>query len=143
MPNILVDTGVWIALCDPRDLTVSKNEIEKIYEKVSAHTIVLLWPVAYETLRTRFVKNKIALERFEKELKSPRIVKVDDARFREAAFSLSIDSSLRKNRPLSMVDCLMRILMDDQNTKIDFLATFNQKDFVDICRKRQIEIVSA
>jgi predicted nucleic acid-binding protein len=142
MASILVDTGVWYALCDQGDRTVTRGKIEEIYDRVKVHSIVVPWPIGYEVLRTRFVKNRLALERFERELKSPRIVPLDDSPYRESALALSIELSLRQDRPLSMVDCAIRIIIDDVRTKIGFLATFNVSDFADICRKRKIELWS-
>ena len=142
MASILVDTGVWIALCDFRDRMVDEDTINDIYARIKVHSIVVPWPVAYETLRTRFVRNRLALQRFEHEMKSPRVVLVDDAPYRDQAISLSIDSSLRRRRPLSMVDCLIRLLLDDLATKIRYLVTFNPGDFADICAGRRIELWS-
>ena len=140
MASILVDTGVWYALCDSRDRTVSQEVIDDLYARVKAHSIIMPWPIAYETLRTRFVHNRLALERFEREMRSQRINQVDDAPYRQDALALSIESSLRRRRPLSMVDCVLRLLIDDGSTKIRYVVTFNQPDFVDVCRRRQIEL---
>ena len=140
MASILVDTGVWYALCDSRDRTVSQEVIDDLYARVKAHSIIMPWPIAYETLRTRFVHNRLALERFEREMRSQRINQVDDAPYRQDALALSIESSLRRDRPLSMVDCVLRLLIDDVSTKIRYVVTFNQRDFVDVCRRRQIEL---
>jgi predicted nucleic acid-binding protein len=142
MASILVDTGVWYAFCDPRDRTLRPEAIDDIYARVKVHSIVVPWPIAYETLRTRFVRNRLALERFEREIKSPRIVLLDDEPYREDALTISIESSLRRGRPLSMVDCVIRLLLDDVKTRIRYLVTFNQRDFVDICAARRIELWS-
>jgi len=40
-----------------------------------------------------------------------------------------------------MVDCLLRLILDDTNVKIDYLATFNKGDFIDICRKKRVAII--
>lgn len=74
MASILVDAGVWYALCDRRDRTVSQEVIDSIYERIKIHSIVLPWPILYETLRTRFVRSRLAMERFEQEIKSRRVV---------------------------------------------------------------------
>jgi predicted nucleic acid-binding protein len=142
MASVLVDTGVWIALCDPRDRAVSEEAIDDIYARIKVHSILIPWPVAYETIRTRFARNRLALERFEREIKSPRVELVDDAPYRDEAFELSIESSLRRGRPLSMVDCLMRLLLEDVATNISYLVTFNPGDFSDVCRARRIELWS-
>jgi predicted nucleic acid-binding protein len=137
---VLVDTGVWYALFDPRDGVASKTDLRLLESRIEALSVVIPWPIAYETLRTRFVRNRLALTRFEQTLKSPRIKLVDDAPYRDDAISLSFDSSLRGHRPLSMVDCLIRILLDDANIKIRYLATFNAGDFADVCERRRIEL---
>jgi hypothetical protein len=54
---------------------------------------------------------------------------------------MALESSLRQNRPLSMVDCLLRLLLEDVNTRISYLATLNERDFADVCRKKGIEII--
>jgi predicted nucleic acid-binding protein len=142
MASILVDTGVWLAICDPRDRAVAQEIVDDIYERIKVHSIVVPWPIAYETLRTRFVRNRLAMERFEQEIRSPRVILLDDTPYREEALALSIDSSLRRDRPLSMVDCAMRLLIDDVRTRIRYLVTFNQRDFADICTRRRIELWS-
>lgn len=139
MEYILVDTGLWIAAFDERDANFEAAQ-EKL-ELIEPFQLVIPWPVMFETLRTRFVRRRLALERFEARLKGPRVSFVDDGPFREAALDLSLESSLRRSRPLSMVDCLIRLLLDDTNTRIDYLATFNHPDFADVCRRRSVEIV--
>jgi hypothetical protein len=95
----------------------------------------------YETLRTRFVRNASALRRFERVLKRQRITYLEDAVYRQAAFDLSLESSLVGHRPLSMVDCAIRLILEDVKIHIDYLITFNSADFADVCRKRRIELV--
>lgn len=139
MKSVLADTGVWYAMFDARDQ--HHPEIDERSEILERLRVVVPWPTIYETLRTKFVRNRIALSRFEKFLKGPRIVYVDDRRFREQAFELALYSSLRRGRPLSMVDCLIRLLLDDVGTRVDYLATFNSADFVDVCVKNRVEII--
>ena len=142
MSNIVLDTGVWYTLCDSRDKTVPRRTIEDIYEGLRFHSVILPWPVAYEVLRTRFVKNRLALARFEQEIKSPRSILLDDTPYRDRAIELAFESSLRRNRPLSMVDCLIRLLLEDPNVRVRKLVTFNERDFVDVCRTNRIELSS-
>ena len=120
MSSILVDTGVWHAIFDPRDRPDDRVAIEKLVSRIDAMSVIVPWPVVYETLRTKFVRNRLALGHFERRLKSPKVVLVDDAPYRDDAFSLSLDSSLRGHRPLSLVDCVVRLILDDVNTKIRY-----------------------
>jgi hypothetical protein len=69
------------------------------------------------------------------------VLPLDDSSFREAAFEMALESSLRQRRPLSMVDCLIRLLLEDGTTQISYLVTFNERDFADVCRRRGVEII--
>lgn len=80
------------------------------------------------------------MEIFERKIKSPSVSLIDDSPYREAALDLAFSSS-RLGRPLSLVDCLMRLFMDDINVKVDRFATYNQADFFDVCAQRSIEII--
>src|SRR6266436_6047392 len=131
MDAVIVASGVWYAMFDTHD-----GNYDRVADKADLLpmlTIVIPWPSAYETLRTKFVKKTIALQRFEDFLRAPNIAFVDDASFRDAALTLCMESSLRRKRPLSMVDCLIRLMIDDLNTDIRYLATFNKRDFIDVC----------
>jgi len=141
MKKLLVDTGIWYAMFDKRDPYYQK--VEHKVNQFDKFQLMVLWPTMYETLCTRFVQNKRSLELFEKYLKKPNIHYLDDIPYRDNAFRLSFDSSLNSNkpRPLSMVDCLIRLVIDDENTKIHGLATFNERDFYDICVKNKVELI--
>lgn len=138
MHYALADTGVWYAMFDPRDQywgqTQEKEEILGLF------TMVVPWPTMYETLRTRMVSNRKALQLFEEYLSRPRLIYIDDSPYREEALNLTFSSSLRASRPLSMVDCLIRLILDDANVAVNYFATFNNRDFFDVCSKRRIEM---
>jgi predicted nucleic acid-binding protein len=139
MQNVLADTGVWYALFDRRDAYFEDAKEKADY--LDLHQVVVPWPVLYETLGTRFVKNSLAVGAFERYLKKPHISFLDDGAYREQALRVSLDSSLRHSRPLSLVDCAIRLILEDVDVKIDYLATFNKADFADVCRKRRIEMI--
>ncbi len=139
MEYALADTGMWYGIFDSRDQRY--NEAQSKVEFFDLFTIVIPWPTVYETLRTRFVRNRSGLQLFEIFLKTHRIEYIDDDIYKNKALDLSIESSLRKGRPLSMVDCLLRLIIDDPNVKIDYLLTFNRSDFIDACRKNRVEIL--
>lgn len=139
MRYALVDTGLWYAMFDPRGQY--HNEAKTKVEILNASRIVLPWPTLYETLRTKFVRNAVSLDQFERFLKRPHVNYLDDSAFRNAAVDLSFESSLRRQRPLSMVDCLIRLLLEHANTRIDYLATLNRRDFEDVCPAKSVEII--
>lgn len=137
--HALVDTCVWYGAFDPHD-SYHKEATAKL-EILVSHELVLPWPTMYEALCTRFVRKRACLANFERFLKSPRIKYLDDHQYREDAFELSMQKSLREFRPISMVDCMLRLALEDKNNKLDVLATFNESDFIDVCRSRRIEIL--
>jgi predicted nucleic acid-binding protein len=139
MEFTIVDTGVWFAIFDKGDERYEEGqEKAKLLDMLQ---LVIPWPTMYEALRTKLVKKKDALRKFETFLKSTSIIYLDDKFYREEAFQLSFESTLRKKRPLSMVDCLIRLLIEDVNVNVQFLATFNRRDFIDVCDRRGIEII--
>src|SRR5947209_6988308 len=127
MDSVLVDTGVWYAIFDARDERSAEGARKA--ELIEMLQVVVPWPTMYETLRTRFVKNKPALGRFERFLKGRQVVYLDDAGYRDEAFELSFEWSLRRKRPISMVDWIIRLVIDDVNVRLAYLATFNANDF--------------
>ena len=139
MEYTLVDTGIWIAMFDPRDQ--HRERIGEIAEYLDSCHLILPWPTLYETLRTRLVRNRCALQSFEVYLKRPRISFLDDEPYREKAIELCFSARLQTYHPLSMVDCLIRLILEDINVKVNYLATFNNEDFMDICQKRQVGII--
>jgi predicted nucleic acid-binding protein len=138
--RILVDTGFWLALCDERDTTVSPEYLAELAEAMNVHTVVLPWPVMYETIRTEFVQNKSAMERFHKEVESPRIEIVHDATFRDDAYRLCVSWALERHRPISLTDWILRLILEDPNFRIDSIVTFNAEDFHDVCRREGIQL---
>ena len=118
-----------------------QNQLKEKAELLELFQVILPWPTLYETLRTKMVRNKFALQRFEEYLKRPDLNYLDDTPYRDKAIELAFSSSLNRNRPLSMIYCLIRLILDDDKVKINCLATLNFRDFSDICRRRQIEII--
>ena len=137
MKNALADTGLWYAMFDEKDAYYNKE----ISRQLENFKIITPYPTLYETLRTRFVRKKLALKQFEEFLQSDNIEYFDDNLYRDDARKVSFDWSLKFHRPISMIDCLLRLIIEDRNNRIDCLLTVNLKDFIDVCQKRQIEIL--
>ena len=47
----------------------------------------------------------------------------------------------RRGRPLSLVDAVLRSVIDDTNVALAALLTFNLADFVDVCRQNSVEVL--
>lgn len=141
MPSVLVDTGVWYSFFDSRDRYDDRETVDALADLIEPMTVIVPWPVTYETIRTRLARNRLALQGFERQLKSPRTVFIDDSSYREEALSQCFELSLRQGRPISLLDCLLRSLIADPDTKIDYLATYNDADFSDICASRRVHLL--
>jgi predicted nucleic acid-binding protein len=139
MNNILIDTCFWYALYDARDPDHHKaNELVNLLE---LGNLILPYPTLYETINTRFSRNKNWIEEFEKVLRNDNVKFIEDIEYKENALSLTIDSTLNRNRPLSLVDMIIRLMLSDVNLKIDYLISFNTGDFIDLCVKHNIELI--
>ncbi len=136
--NILIDAGLLICLCDHRDQYHKKSI--KILEKIRLFNLYLPWPVSYEALRTRGVENTRYVRNLKKYDRDLDFEFIDDAPYRESAFRQAIRSSLM-GRPISMVDIILRFIMDKEHIKVDYLATFNIGDFQAVCKRRNIPII--
>ena len=137
---VLIDTGYWFGLLTPNDPYT--YQAQTISELISEYILVIPFPTMYETLNTNFVKNKKALSVLEDIMKSDKIEFVYDEQYREKALSAVYATHKAPLRHLSLVDCIIREMIEDINLKIDFLVTFNEGDFSDICTKRNITIIS-
>ncbi len=139
MERALIDTGFWYALFNPRDDNHASAQYAS--EMLEHCVIVIPWPTLYETVRTRLVRNAMMLQLFENYLKDLRVEFLPDDDYRDSALELSFRSSLHRRRPLSMVDCLLRLLIEDSNVNVDYLVTFNHQDFSDVCTRHRVEIL--
>jgi len=137
--NLMIDSGFWYALYDSRD-QYHEKAIDFI-EYLEFHNLLIPWPSLYETLNTRFVRNPEWLRAFERYLHRPDTVRLPDEAYREEALH-SVLRIVRGWRSISLVDMVIRSIIEDPNIKIDAMITFNQDDFIDICSTRNIEIIS-
>lgn len=137
--TVLTETSYWIALYDPQQAAhQSVAGTEKLVELL---TLVMPWPILYETLRTRFVRRRDWIARLDQRLKRPNVSFIDDRDYCEKAYSLSVEYSTRLRRPISMVDMLCRLLIADPNVRIDYLLTTNAADFHDVCTRHPVEML--
>ena len=132
--KLLADTGFWIALLDEKD-----QHYQSAGERapwIDVATLVMPWPVLYETLRTRLVRMSVCFTN-----KYIHVQFIDDGKYRDEAYSRAIDFSVRLRRPISLVDMVCRLLIADPAVRIDYLLTTNPRDFTDVCSERQVELL--
>jgi hypothetical protein len=136
---VLTDAGFWIGLLDQSDQF--NENASSILALIEDHHIVFPWPCVYETLRTKYCKRKDFMIILEKIIKAPNITLFDDSQYRKAALDRTfINIKLNKSFQ-SLVDNVIREILSDINVKIDYLVTFNERDFSDVCSKRNIPIL--
>lgn len=137
---VLVDTCYWFGLLSESDQ--HHESALEISELIEDYIIVVPYPTMYEILNTKFVKKKEQLIEFEQIMKSDRVQFIYDEDYRDKAIQMTY-SIYRKNIPqVALVDSVIREIIRDINLNIDYLITFNIKDFKDVCDIRGIQIYS-
>ena len=139
--KILIDTGFWFALYFPKD-QYHEQSLE-LFDLISINASILIpWPTLYETLNTRFVKQKDVMRKFEKVLYNSETLLIDDKYLKDNALEAIFSDRFIFTRPkVSLVDAYIREIIADESFKIDYLFTFNPDDFRDICAYRKIIIL--
>jgi hypothetical protein len=136
---VVVDTGYWFALLDPRDGLYKQAQPKA--SCIESMTIVFPWPVLYETLNTRSVKNPPGIGRFERIIKRRNVCRIDDTRYRDTALEETLGEALAGRRSISLCDMVIRLMLQDTNLKIHALLTFNPRDFIDVRRGAGVQIL--
>ncbi|MBR6064142.1 MAG: hypothetical protein IKP54_08325 [Bacteroidales bacterium] len=143
MKNVLVDSCFWFAYLSTRceELTPKAKEIYEYIEKMQCN-IIIPYPSLYETVNTKLLKdkNKNTANWFLMKLTAdPKFKKVFDDKYRENALAAT---SANHKRKISLVDNIIRLMMEDKTLHIDALITFNSSDFEDVCRNVGIELIN-
>ncbi len=138
MNNVIVDTCFWYALYDASDSY--HMQALSIHQKLTDARLIIPYPTLYEVINTRFSKSQ-NLGAFQNKISSPSCCLVTDDKYKENALDATFFFSLQKNRPISLVDMIIRKMMEDVDLQIKGLLTFNIGDFEDVCRKMRIEII--
>ena len=132
--NVLIDTGFWFALFEKGDQ--HHEEATAISDLLENHNSLIPWPSLYETLNTRFIKRPEWVDTFRSFIENPKTILVSDTSYKEIA----LQKVLIQNQKTSLVDIVISEMLMDRDLKIDYLITFNKKDFSAICAVRRIEI---
>jgi predicted nucleic acid-binding protein len=134
---VLTDTSFWYALYEPRD-QYHTQALAKA-DLLDSATLLLPWPVLYETFNHRCAKNTAEAERFQLLLRKPNVLLLPDNPYRQDALDLAF-RNLRR-RSMALVDIIIRLILDDVDVRKNALLTFNPRDFSDVCRNRRVEII--
>ncbi|KAA6327818.1 hypothetical protein EZS27_023222 [termite gut metagenome] len=142
MSNLLIDTCFWYAYYESKEREQHDFAVTFIERHLPKDKIIVPHPILYEVINTKFSKHKDWMDPFNKLLTNRNNVKIiSDDKYKEEAFNLTFDFSIRKKRPISFVDMIIRSMLTDVDLKINALVTFNEKDFSDICYRRKIELI--
>ena len=135
---LLPDSGFFFALYDPRD-THHVSAYGK-REWLELLPIVLPWPVLYEAVNTRFARRREVLARFDAIVMHPNTELLDDSPYRSDSYRTVLEMG-RRGRPLSLVDAVLRAVIEDTNVAITAILAFNRADFMDICQQNSVEVL--
>lgn len=136
---ILTDTCFWLGLVDPKDQHHDKSKV--ISELINDFKILFPWPCLYETVSTHLARSRERTLYFESILKKPEIELFDDTKYKNSALNDVFEFSRYHGHTYSLADGVVREILKDIDVKVNYLVTFNAKDFHDVCAKRQIEIL--
>jgi predicted nucleic acid-binding protein len=135
----LVDTCFWYALFKEND-RYHQNARDNVDVLFNLYYIVP-WPTLYETLNTTITKYPEKVLGFEKFLKRPNAILLDDSKYKAIALEAIFTVSNTGKYSCSLVDNILRMIIEDIDVRVDCIFTFNQRDFIDICRKRKVELL--
>ena len=136
---VLTDTGFWIGLIDPNDQFHEASSV--IEDLIEGDKILFPWPCLYETISTRLIRKRAQLQYLEKAISKPDIVFFQDEEYREEALKHLFQFYRNRGLTYSLADCVIREILKDVNVKVNYLITYNSKDFRDICDQRKIDII--
>lgn len=137
--TLLVDSGFFIALFNPRDQHHS-DACEK-QDWLETLSVVVPWPILYETINTRFVRRPATIVRFESILRAHDTVLLDDSPYRLDAYEDVLAQAKVRRDAKSLVDAVLCAILADTNVRIDAMLTFNIVDFDRICREQGIDLL--
>ena len=137
---ILIDSGYWFGFFTKTDKHHTTARV--IADLIKDFVLVVPFPSMYEVLNSKFIKNKQILLQFEQTMNSNRVEFIYDESYRENALINTYDVHRKPIPKISLVDSIIREILKDTNIKIDYVATFNEKDFKDVCDMRNVQIIT-
>lgn len=137
---VLTDSCFWIGLVDSKDQHHETSNA--IAELINDYTVIVPWPCMFESVSTHLVKNRKKTLFFEEKIKQPGVKLFPDDKYREIALSKVFDYNRNLGFSFSLVDSILREILKDTNVRVDYLVTYNERDFSDICADMQIGIIN-
>jgi predicted nucleic acid-binding protein len=136
--TVMADTCFWIAYFDPRD--DNHKEAKEWSKIIFDYSILCPFPTLYEFLNTRFSRRPEFIRKLDIMIKKGLLEYVYDDKYRVNIINAYIEGNKFFSQ-YSLVDLIINRMIEDVDLKIDSLFTFNQKDFMTACHKRNIEML--
>lgn len=138
--KILTDSGFWIALYTPEDIYLHPKAMTMV-EDLENNDVLIPWPTLYEFVNTRLAKRKENLYAFEQFLLKPNVRRISDDIYKDQALQNVFQLNISHIASISLIDEVLRQMILDRNLHIDYLITFNRKDFEYPCQSANIIII--
>lgn len=135
---VVADTCFWIDAFTPN--SENHRHAAALLERLRQRVILVPWPILYEVLRTKTVKNPTMVRAFDRIIREPKVMVVDDAKYRQRSLRATIEQAGQGQRNISLADMVIRSLLEDDSYHVTTLLTFNAGDFKDVCVKRRIAL---
>lgn len=134
----MVDSSFWIALADEGDQWSAKTA--ETLALIEDYTWLIPWPTLYEFINTRLMRRGEKSYGIRRRLRGPGVLYVDDTPYRDRCLEkLTADKTFWYTH--SLVDSVMRSILEERLLAIDALVTFNRQDFEDVCHQTGVEIL--
>lgn len=138
--TIITDTGFWIGLLDPKDQY--HNSSIAISALIENYNIIFPWPCLYETISTHLTRRRDRLIILEEIIAKPNIMFLEDGDYKLEALNQVFTNNRVSGFTYSLTDSVIREILKDVNVNVNYLVTYNEADFKDVCDQRLIEIIS-
>ena len=131
MKRLIVDSCVWFALLDKTD---DKHKYaDQIKRVLDIHELIVPFPTLYETINTRLSRNEYRQMEglFEHLQKEGQVVLIPDTKYRDKALQI-VNEQISTDKTFSLVDMIIRLMMEDDTLGDVAVYSFNVRDFVGV-----------
>jgi predicted nucleic acid-binding protein len=128
MKTIILDTGYWIALFSPDQEKDKQEIVEFVTELINEenYTVLIPFPTLYEFLNSRLSRKSRKVFNLESELSKHKYQKIYDDSYRKKALDNFINQFSSYNGDISLVDEVIKEMIEDVNLKTDIIVTFDK-----------------
>ena len=150
MRLVCVDAGFLIGLYDDRDQHHAKaaHHFLQLFGKNNSNCLVVPWPILYETVSTRLVRNRKGMRGLQNDWsqlsRNKRLRLLPDNQYRTQVIQDCFDELGKPSgsyRALSASDRVVRNILADRKMQINAFVTFNRNDFLDVCIKFKRQLI--